>query len=200
MSGIMDSHTEAIGYRKYNSNEKKETEQELFRSYIDSVNNAIGNRAQYDLFDIEDKDNFVENFLEELIFCLHNDEYFHIALLDIPDEFEIIRKGDMAFCSIKKMNGLCPISEQNKKEAFKIRKNPNNGCACIYEFRPSEEAEPLFMINFAYSEKAEDKEIKLYKKVINDFIELKEIDSLEGFRKVVIACFKNYKKRNENKT
>ena len=179
--------------------EKPQTEAEIFHSFIDSINNAIGNKAKYDLNDEKDKNEFIDNYLEEFIFCMHNDEEFNIVLLNIPEEFKFFKKDKELYYSVQGNSREMKVSESNKKEAVKIYKNPQNGIACFYRFCPKGTNEPIFLINFSYSDKKDEKEIVLYKKVIADFIELKEIKTLEDMRRIIIASYKVYKNNSGEK-
>lgn len=176
--------------------EKQPSEDEIFHSFIDSINNAIGNHASYNLDSEDDRTKFIDDYLEEFVFCMHNDSEFRIMLLEVPSEFTIVRKNKEFFYKLNNLPKEFSVSETNKKDAQKIYKNPQNGVACIYEYCPTGYTESIRLINFAYSDKPEEKEISLYKKVIGDFIELKEIKSLEDMRRIIIASYKVYKNSN----
>lgn len=180
--------------RYSNLPEPPQSEEEIFHSFIDSINNAIGNKAKYDLNNEEDKEKFIDDYLEEFIFCLYNDDTFYIELLEIDKEFIISKHDGSYFYKVKDIPNETMVSETNRSEIQKIFKNKSNGCACIYIYRPAD-YKPIYLINFAYANDIKEKEIVLYKKVIRDYIELKEIYSLEALRKVIISSFKTYKKK-----
>lgn len=176
--------------------EEQKSDEKIFHSFIDSINNAIGNKAQYDFDNDEDFNKFIEDYLEEFVFCMYNDSQFKIELLEIPNEFLIKKDNGEYVYFVKNSSHGCPIkSPSNIITARSIFKNPQNGCACIYKYE-IDGYEPLFIVNFVYSKTKEDKEIELYKKIIPDYISLKEIKSLFDFRKIIIQNFKNYKNNN----
>ena len=180
---------------QFNLPEQPQTEEELFHSFIDSVNNAISNKVQYDFNKQDEVRNFIDNFIEEIVFCMNFDEEFQVELLDIPSDFRFERKKDDVFYSLKNMPELHLVSQANRKVAIKIQKNPTHGAACMYKFRPNGAPYPLYAVNFEYSTDENEKEIALYKKVALDYIELKNINSMPSLLKVVTASFKTYKAR-----
>lgn len=178
----------------YDLGDIPQTEEELFRSFIDSVNNAISNKVLYDFNDKEELGKFIDNFLEEIVFCMNYDAEFGVEVLSIPDEFRFKRNGDSILYSVKSTDSWFEVSQANRKTAIKIHKNPDNGCACIYKFCPQGAPYPLYAINFEFSTDKEEKVLALYKKLAIDYISLKGIGSLPDFLKVVIANYKYYKK------
>lgn len=175
-------------------------EEELFHSFIDSVNNAISNKVQYDFSNPEEIEKFIDNFLEELVFCMNYDREFSIALLEIPKEFNIKRSGKDLLYTVHNSSTWHPVSQTNRKVAQKISKNHENGCACIYKYEPEGAPYPLFAVNFEFAEKKDDKLLMLYKKVAKDYIEVKEIKNLQRFLRIVIANYKFYKAGCNNET
>lgn len=176
--------------------EEHKSDDEIFHSFIESINNAIGNKAQYNFDNNEDFEKFIDDYLEEFVFCLHNDTNFKIELLDIPQEFKIKKENGSFFYFVKDSTYGCPIkSPANIIAARSIFKNPQNGCACMYKFEV-DGYEPIFIVNFVYSKTQNEKEIALYKKVIPDYIALKEIKDLYDFRKIIIQNYKNFKLKN----
>ena len=172
----------------------KNDEKEDFSSFMETINNAIGNKAKYDFSIPEEKTAFIDNYLEELIFCMYNDAEFHIELLDIPDEIIFTRENNEYYYSISKYtNKKFLISESNRKLAQRIIKNNKNGIACCYIYHPTN-AQPIFLVNFAYTDDTEEREIIIYKKIIYDFIELKNITCLEDFRRIIADSLRFYKK------
>ena len=169
---------------------------ELFRSYIGSINNAIGNKAKYDFYDVEDKEKFIDTYLEELIFCMHNDREFSIEVLEVPSEFHIVREGGDFFYLIKDVPHRTLVSPEKRKDIKRIYKNPQHGLACIYRFCPLNHSQPIYLVNFVHCENDDKRKTELYKRVIPDYMELKNIDSLSAMRKVIIASYQKYKKQN----
>lgn len=173
-----------------------ETPEELFPFFLTNINNAIANNVDYN-FETE-KDKFIENFLEELIFSMFNDTVFRISMLDIPEDICFKRNSDNIICmSIGNSENLSPVSQARYSEAKKIFKNPQNAVACIY-FCESEEGKNIgYLINFAYSEKASERLSLLYTKVIGDYLQIKDIYSVKDFRKVFAQNYNSFKKENQ---
>ena len=168
-------------------------DKEDFSSFMDTINNAIGNKAKYDFSIPEEKTAFIDNYLEELIFCMYNDAEFHIELLDIPNEIAFFRDNNDYYYSINKYTDKkFLISKNNRKIAQKKIKNNKNGIACCYIYHPIN-IQPIFLVNFDYVEDKEEREVTIYKKVIYDFIELKNINCLENFRRVIADSLRFYK-------
>lgn len=194
MSNLFDFQN-INSYKNFsNLPEPPQSEEEIFHSFIDTINNAIGNNAKYDFSNSEDKEKFIDDYLEEFIFCMYNDEEFNIELLEVGTEIVFSKENGSIYYTIKGTPQKVFVSETNKKEATKIYKNPQNGCACFYRFCPASSNQPIYLINFVYVENEDDRKICLYKKVIRDYIELKDIANLLDLRKTIISSFKFYKK------
>jgi hypothetical protein len=142
-------------------------------------------------------DAFIDNFSEELIFNMHNDASFEISLLKIPEDFRFKRNADNILCmSLGDSTALNPVSEARYKEARKIFKNPQNAVACIYsDTHYMVNGKPIMLINFVYCENKDNLNIELYKKVIKDYLEIKNIRSLRDFRKIHIENFNHFKSK-----